>query len=92
MWAVVLLVRFAKLAFQTCQDLSSYPNTVPNLNGSHFVSDLNGLANDLVTNADWKRAISPSASDGVNIRTANTTALNLYVNITIFEWLWLELL
>ena len=91
MRAVVLLIRLAKLALQARPDLSADTNTVPHLDGAHFVTDLNGLANDFMANADWKRALSPSASNSVDIGAANAAAFDLDVNITVLELLRLEL-
>lgn len=44
-----------------------------------------------MTNANGEWAFTPASGDGVDIRTANTTALDLDVNVTIFELLWFEL-
>ena len=44
-----------------------------------------------MTDADWERAIAPTASDGMDIRAADSAALNLDVDVTIFELLWFEL-
>lgn len=91
MRTVVLVVRFAKLALQTSTDLGTNTNTVSNLDGCHLVADFDGLTDDFVTDADWERAIAPTASDGMDIRAADSAALNLDVDITIFELLWFEL-
>ena len=44
-----------------------------------------------MTNADWERAIAPTASDGVDVRAADSAALNFNVDVTIFELLRFEL-
>ena len=91
MRAVVLLIRLAKLALQARPDLSADTNAVPDLDGAHSVTDLNGLANDFMANADWKRALSPSASNSVDIGATNAAAFDLDVNVTVLELLRLEL-
>lgn len=89
--AIILLICFAELALQTRLDLSTDANTVSNFHSRDLITDFNSLANDLVTDADWEWAVSPTASNGVDIGSANTAALNLNVNVTVFEWLWLKL-
>ena len=91
MWAIILLIRLAELAFQACPDLSADTDTVTNLDGSHLVADFNGLANDLVADTNGERAVAPSASNGVNVGTTHTAALDLDINVTIFERFGLEL-
>lgn len=44
-----------------------------------------------MTDADGKWAITPASGDGMDIRTADTAALDLDVNVTVFELLWFEL-
>ena len=88
---VVLVVRFAKLALQTGTDLGTNTNTVSNLDGCHLVADFDGLTDDFVTDADWERAIAPTTSDGMDIRAADSAALNFDVDVSIFELLWFEL-
>ena len=89
--AIVFLICLAKFAFQARLDLSTYANSVANLDGGHLVADLDSSTDDLVTDTDGKGAVTPAASDGVDIGAADTTALNLDVNVTVFERLWLEL-
>ena len=89
--AIILIVRFAELALQTGTDLSANTNTVSNLDSRHLVADFNGLANNFMTDADWKWAITPASSDGMDIGAANSAALNLDVDVTIFEFLRFEL-
>ena len=67
MWAVIFLVSFAELALHTRSDLSTDTNAISNLDGSYFGANFDGLANDLVANADWKWTITPTTSDGVNV-------------------------
>lgn len=88
---VVLVVCLAELALQAGTDLSAHTNTVSNLNGCHLIADFYSLANDFMTDADGKRAITPTASDGMNIRAADSAAFNFDVDITVFELLRFEL-
>lgn len=91
MRAVVLIVSLAELALQAGTDLSTNTNTVSNLDGCHLVADLDSLADDFVANADWKRAFTPTSSDCMDIRTTDSAALNLDVDVTVFELLGFEL-
>ena len=91
MRAVVLVVRLAKLALQTGTDLSANTNAVSNLDGCHLVTDLDSLADNFMTNADWERAFAPTASDSMDVGAADSTALNLDVDITVFELFRFEL-
>ena len=91
MRAIVLVICFAKFTLQTSPDLSADTNTVSNLDGGDLVANFDGLANNLMTNTDWKWTIAPTASDGMDIGTTNTAAFNLDIDITIFELLGFEL-
>lgn len=91
MRAVVLVVSLAELALQAGPDLSSNTNTVSNLDGCHLIADLDSLADDFVTDADWERAFAPTASDCMDIRAADAAALNLDVDVTVFKVLGFEL-
>jgi hypothetical protein len=44
-----------------------------------------------VANTERERCITPTSSDGVKIRSANTTGLNGNIDIVLFELLELEL-
>lgn len=89
--AIVLIVCFAQLALQACLDLRTDTNTISDFDGRHFVTNFDGFADDLMTDADWKRAVSPASGDGVHIRSAHSTALDFDVYVAIFEWLRFEL-
>ena len=91
MRAIVLLVCLAELALQACLDLSAHTDTISNFDTSHFVANLDGLAYDLVTDADGQRAISPATVDRVDIGAADTATLDLDVNVAVFERLRFEL-
>jgi len=89
--AIIFLIGFAELAFQACLDLSTHTDAVPNFDSCHFVPDLDSLANDFMTDADGKGAVSPAAGDSVHIGTTHTATLDLDINVTVFERLWFEL-
>ncbi len=91
MGAVILVVRFTKLALQTCSDLGTNANAISNLDSGHLVTDFDSLADNFVTNTNGKRAVAPASIDGVNIGPTDATALDLDVDITVFELLWFEL-
>lgn len=97
-WAVVLVIGLALWALQARPDLSSDTDTISHLDSGDLVSNLDGLSNDFVTSTNsWvlvygKLAVAPTASDCVDIGTADTTGVNENVDISITELLWLELL
>ena len=91
MRAVVLVVSLAELALQAGPDLRSNTNTVSDLDGCHLLADLDSLTNDFVTDADWERAIAPTASDCMDIRAADAAALDLDVDVTVFKFLGFKL-
>ena len=91
MRTVVFLVCFAKFALQTRTDLSANANSISNLDSGHLVADFDSLADDFVTDANGEGAIAPAASDGMNIRAADTTALNLDVDVAVLKLLRFEL-
>lgn len=65
--AVVLLVSLAVVAGQVCADLSSYADTVADLDGLDRLADLDGTADDLVAGYDRQGCFAPAAGDGVDI-------------------------
>jgi len=92
MWAVVLVVRLADLALQASPDLGTHANTVPNLDRSYFVTDLDRLAHNLVADAEGKCGdLAPTSGDGVDVATTDTAALDFNVNVAVFEFLWFDL-
>jgi len=40
---------------------------VYSLDGLYILADLDGAANNLVTNTKWERSLTPTTSDGVDI-------------------------
>ena len=91
MWAVVFLISLAQLAFQTRSNLRTDTDAISNLDGGYFGANFDGLANNLVANADWKWTVTPTSSDSVNVRAANTAAVDLDVDVIFFKLLRLEL-
>lgn len=90
-WAIVLVVAFALRALQAGPDLSTDADTVALLDGLDLGADLDGLADDLVADADGQRCTTPAAVDCVNIATADTAALDLDVDVVVAEDLGFEL-
>jgi len=91
--AVLLVVGLARLAFTARSDLGSNTDTLADFELGHFGADLGDLANDLVSSHD-KLGLprSPTARDGVVVRTADTAALDIDGNTVILERLELVLL
>ena len=61
------------------------------LDGLDVLADLDGATDDLVTNTEWERSLTPATSDGVDIGTTDTTGVNGNVNVAVLERLELEL-
>ena len=91
MWAVVLVVALALFALQARPYLCSNADSVANLDGLHLVTDLDGLADDLVSDTYWQRAVAPSTVNGVDIGAADTAALDTDIDVVVIELLGLEL-
>lgn len=78
LWAVVLIVALASLALLASEDLSTNTGPVSDLELLHVLSNVRDLSDDLVTWADpVSGQLAPAASDGVDIRAADTTALDV---------------
>jgi len=90
--AVVLVVTLALRALQASPDLSSHAHSVALFDGLNLGSDLDGFANDLVSDTDWEWCITPSTVDGVDVTTTDTTAFDLDVNVVVSKTLGFELL
>ena len=73
--AIVLIVRLANLALKASPDLSSDTYPITNLDCRHLVSNLDGFANDLVTDAKRQISCTPAACDCVYIRTTDTACV-----------------
>ena len=66
-WAIVLLIRFAVVASEIGADLCSNTHAVANFHSLHTVADLDGLADDLVTDTDGDWAFAPTSVDSMDI-------------------------
>ena len=91
LWAIVFVVVFALLALHAGPNLGPDTDAVANLDSAHFRANFDGLADDLMTNAEGKRDLAPATSDAVDIGAADTAALDLDVDVVVFEGLGLEL-
>lgn len=92
MWAIVFVVALALRALQTRPDLGTDTSTVADLECRDLGSNFYDLANDLMTDCNGCWRFTPASCDGMYIGTADTTALDLDVDIVVTESLWLELL
>jgi len=81
--AVVFVLVVAELALQARRDLGTNTNTVADLDLADLVTNSDSLADDFVTNAERTLEVSPTASNGVNIRATNTAGLDLDIDIAI---------
>lgn len=89
---VIFLVGLANLAFQTSLDLGAHAYAVAHFAGGHLGADLDGLANDLVADADGQGRLAPASVDGMHIRATHTTRLDLDVDVMVLERFWFELI
>jgi hypothetical protein len=86
--AVVLLVGLAVVASQVGTDLSTNTSAVSDLDLGDLGADLDDLSDDLVSYAERKRdVLSPSASNGVDVRSANTAGIDGNVDIVLLKLL-----
>lgn len=81
--AVGLVVVLALTAFKARVDLGTNTDTITLLSQRHFGADAKDLANDFVADGQRVRATAPFAADGVQVTGADTTALNLDINIVV---------
>jgi hypothetical protein len=91
MWAVIFVIALALRAFQARPDLCTNTNTIANLDILYLGPDLDGLAYDFMAYTDGSYGFTPAAGYSVDIRSANTTALDLDVYVMITKLFWLEL-
>ena len=90
-WAIILVVVFALLAFEARPDLSADSNSVSDLDRLHLVANLDCMSNDFVADDEWEGSFAPAAIDGVDIATADAAAVNLDIDVVVAELLWFEL-
>ena len=91
MRAVILVVALALRALEASPDLSTDANTITDFAGCHGISNLDGLADDLVADADGQRCLAPSSINCVDIGTADTAALDFDIDVIFAELLGFEL-
>lgn len=91
MRAVVLVVRLAIVALKAGLDLRAHANTITDFAGGDFVPNANCLANDLMSDTDWHRRLSPAATNRVHIGTTDTASIDFDINVAVLEWLCFEL-
>ena len=89
--AIVFIARLAHLAVQACLDLCTHPDTISNLDSRHLVAHFDYLANNFMANAKRKMWFPPAAGDCVDVGAADSTCLDLNVDIIFFKGLWFEL-
>lgn len=92
MRAVVLVLALAEVALQTRPDFSTDTDAVSLLDERHCLADSDGLAYDLVADAEWPLEVAPAAGHCVHVGSADTAALDLNVDIMVLERLGRELL
>jgi hypothetical protein len=86
--AVVFLVVLALVASKIGTNLSTDSGAVSDLDSGDLVTNLDDLANNLVSYAERQRKfLSPSSSDGVDIGSANTASIDGNVNIVLLKLL-----
>jgi hypothetical protein len=83
MLTVGLVVVLALTTLKTRPNLSTSTDTVADLCESDLITNTENLANNLVAYSERIRATAPIAADGVTITGANTTALDLDVDIVL---------
>lgn len=80
---VGLVVILALTALKTRPNLGTSTDTVADLCESDLITNTKNLANNLVAYSERIRATAPVAADGVTITGADTTALDLDVDIVL---------
>lgn len=91
MRAIVLIVALALRALQAGPDLSANANAISLFDSLDLRANLDGLADDLVTDADWQRTSAPTTVDGVDVTAAHAAAFDLDIYIIVTEDLGFEL-
>ena len=86
-----LLNLLAVLAVQASPDLSTTTSSIALFECGDLGTHSQDFSNNLVTNGNGCWGVTPAASDGVNIRTADTATFDLDVDIVVAECLELEL-
>lgn len=90
--AIVLLVILTLRTGKVCANLRTAASPISDLNLGNLGANLYNSANNLVSYAEGKgNILSPSTSDGVNIRRANTAGVNGDIDIVLLKLLEREL-
>jgi hypothetical protein len=88
--------------------LCSYSDSLAGLDEGDFGPDAKSFANNFcvflvyvpeiqsgimtMANAEWEVLFSPATTYCMNITCAYSTGLNLYIDVIVAEWFWLELI
>lgn len=91
MRAVLLVLALADIALEAGPHLGTNADAIALLDLGHVLTDLDGLADHLVTDTERTLEVTPAAGDGVNVGPAHAAALNLDVDVVIAKRLGLEL-
>lgn len=83
--AVRLIVILALAAILTRVDLSTATDSLPNLGESHLGTDAKDLSNNLMSDGERVRAVTPIAANLVSVAGAYAAAFNLEVDVIIAE-------
>lgn len=74
LWAIILIISLAQLAFQAGRDLGSNTNSVSDFYRLDLWANLDGFSNDLMANRKWKGCFTPASVYRVHIRTRYVSA------------------
>lgn len=91
MWAIILVVTLALWTFQARPNLSTHAHSIPSLDRLDFGSNLDGVADDFVTDCQRHGSLAPPSIDCVHIGPADTATFNLDVDVMVTELLGFEL-
>ena len=91
MRAIVLILCSAQLTLHARPDLGADADAIALLDVLDGLSDLDGLANHFVADAERALEFTPAAGDGVDVGAANAAALDLDIDVVVLERLGLEL-
>jgi hypothetical protein len=89
--AVGLVIVLALLALQAGVELGADADALARLDQSDLGPDAQGLANDLVADAEGEALAAPAAADGVDIGAADAAGLDLDLDIVVLEGLGRDL-
>jgi hypothetical protein len=90
--AIVLIFVLAELTRHARRHLGTNPDPVSLLDAGHCLAHVDDLAYDFVAYAEWPFEVAPASGDCVHIGSADAAALDLDIDIVVFERLRLEVL